>query len=167
MRLFLLAFLPYVAAFVAPSAKTHCMLATPTKTASPSSCSTRERTGISPTALLMADQLTKPTPDTPSPIDPPAPEVVAKGSKFRRLKDMMWLRETTEDVTAAEFACSLDDNSLSSKRAVDYDNLLAKLNKRLVDMGCSADGENCAVLPEDGGMGSYTMSLDLRIKLLA
>ena len=30
------------------------------------------------------------------------------GSKLRRLKDMMWIRETLEDLTAAEFACTVE-----------------------------------------------------------
>ena len=35
------------------------------------------------------------------------------GSKLRRLKDMMWIRETLEDLTAAEFACTVETGSSS------------------------------------------------------
>jgi hypothetical protein len=39
------------------------------------------------------------------------------GSKLRRLKDMMWIRETLEDLTAAEFACSVE--TIASSDTVD------------------------------------------------
>ncbi len=35
------------------------------------------------------------------------------GSKLRRLKDMMWIRETLEDLTAAKFACTVETGSSS------------------------------------------------------
>ena len=57
----------------------------------------------------------------------------------------MWVREALEDLTAAEFASSLslemsngEDNDSSSskrsKRAVDFDNVLAKLDARVEEM---------------------------------
>jgi len=62
-------------------------------------------------------------------------------SKLQRLKDRMWVRETLEDLTAAEFACSLaqnDDDETTRKKkkksSVDFENLLAKLDKRIEDM---------------------------------
>lgn len=85
------------------------------------------------------------------------------GDKLRRLKDMMWVRECLEDLTAAEFACTVeamaedDEDSggassssssssnsnskqnrpkRSRKRAVDYEKLLTQLNKRIRDLGC-------------------------------
>ena len=70
-----------------------------------------------------------------------------RGNRFRQLKDLVWIRETVEDLTAAEFACSVElasiqqleeeeDQSRKRRRAVDYDKLLAQLNKRLRDLGC-------------------------------
>lgn len=69
-----------------------------------------------------------------------------RGNRFRQLKDLVWIRETVEDLTAAEFACSVElasiqqleeeDQSRKQRRAVDYDKLLAQLNKRLRDLGC-------------------------------
>jgi len=83
-------------------------------------------------------------------------------SKLRQLKDRMWMRETLEDITAAEFASSLsvereedDDNDdaltnnseagkmikltttkkkSGNKRAVDFDNVLRKIDSRIEDM---------------------------------
>ena len=55
----------------------------------------------------------------------------------------MWVRETLEDLTAAEFACSLtprsstdelEEERVKKKSAVDFENLLAKLDKRIEDM---------------------------------
>ena len=79
-------------------------------------------------------------------------------SKLPRLKDRMWVRETLEDLTAAEFACSLaprtlseeeNDGKKSDKSAVDFENLLAKLEKRIEDMCVrstyGADGDVCIV----------------------
>jgi len=47
---------------------------------------------------------------------------------------------------------------------VDYDNLLSKLNKRLIEMGCSTDGQNCVL--DDAGMGSMAMPMEQRTNLL-
>ena len=67
-------------------------------------------------------------------------------SKLRQLKDRMWVREALEDLTAAEFASSLtveDTQSTSSstgenqsnrKRAVDFENVLNKLDARIEEM---------------------------------
>jgi hypothetical protein len=78
-------------------------------------------------------------------------------SKFRQLKDIMWIRETLEDLTGAEFALSVESESqvvtlngsggrtgaaMSSssspprkkKRAVDYEKLMSQLTKRVEDM---------------------------------
>jgi hypothetical protein len=70
-------------------------------------------------------------------------------TKLRRLKDRMWVRETLEDITAAEFACtialstsSITTSSQSSRkkksRSVDFDNILGNLNKRIEDMCVAA-----------------------------
>lgn len=108
----------------------------------------------------------------------PSPEKQTNSSKLRQLKDRMWVRETLEDITAAEFASSLsvemeevdnhDASSSSSngnnntgplnnngqlasmtkynnganklsppprrKRAVDFDNILKKLDSRIEAM---------------------------------
>lgn len=65
-------------------------------------------------------------------------------SRFRRLKDMMWIRETLEDLTAAEFACKVEaagaeqaDSGSKRKRAVDYEKMLARLNGRIRDIVCT------------------------------
>ena len=98
---------------------------------------------------------------------PPTPHDENRGSKFRKLKDMIWIRETVEDLTAAEFACSVEASSQQDnanqrrrrKRAVDYDKLLAQLNKRLRDLGCGiADGDtNTDVFCElEPGLGMGT-----------
>lgn len=74
---------------------------------------------------------------------PPTPHDENRGSKFRKLKDMIWIRETVEDLTAAEFACSVEayqeKEEGKRRRAVDYDKLLAQLNKRLRDLGCGVE----------------------------
>lgn len=68
---------------------------------------------------------------------------LAPNSKLRQLKDRMWVRETLEDITAAEFATSLsverDSEEVNSekkekKRAVDFENILSKLDARIEEM---------------------------------
>ena len=75
-------------------------------------------------------------------------------SKLRRLKDRMWVRETLEDLTAADFAASLEQAAAAAeaaadeadkdemarrrkkkqKRAVDVENILSKLDRRVEEM---------------------------------
>lgn len=69
-------------------------------------------------------------------------------SKLRTLKDRMWVREALEDLTAAEFACSLasfpdasNEDGKKKKSAVDFENILSKLEKRIEDM-CVISGED-------------------------
>ncbi len=115
-------------------------------------------------------------------------------SKLRTLKDRMWVREALEDLTAAEFACSLassasakqEDSEKRKKSAVDFENILAKLEKRIEDMCVLSDGteENtsciatypvddyngdgaCWVLKKNGGMGGVTYTDDQRETLIA
>lgn len=71
-----------------------------------------------------------------------------RNSKLRQLKDRMWVREALEDITAAEFASSLsledkedETEKKKKKRAVDFDNLLNKLDVRIEEM--------CVVASED------------------
>lgn len=96
-------------------------------------------------------------------------------SKFRKLKDIMWIREAVEDVTAAEFACSVESQQRLSdktrKRAVDYEKLLTQLDKRISDMLCQpidlldmSDGE--LNLDENQGMGRYVYADYQRSSLL-
>lgn len=87
-----------------------------------------------------------------------------KNSKLSTLKDRMWVREALEDLTAAEFACSIaassaaDSESSESKKkrngAMDFENILSKLEKRIEDM--------CVVVPEsdkdDSCLVSYPLS---------
>lgn len=102
-----------------------------------------------------------------------------RGTRFRKLKDMVWIRETVEDLTAAEFACSVELASMQQddednndgdvdggrkrrRRAVDYDKLLAQLNKRLRDMGCLVnDSDSDSVVCDlDSGIGMGTTVYD-------
>jgi hypothetical protein len=113
-------------------------------------------------------------------------------SKFRQLKDVMWIRETLEDWTAAEFAVSIEQQSEGStvngktsavpsnppsnakKRAVDYEKLLSQLTKRVEDMTCHTLVKNEFTLNDDGlleldenlGMGRYSYSNEERMVLL-
>jgi hypothetical protein len=98
--------------------------------------------------------------------------------KYRRLKDMMWVRETLEDLTAAEFACTVEAATEKvppkrpRKRAVDYEKLLLQLNQRIRDLGCSnafATNESVeidCVLEPGIGMGSVTYTEAQRSTLL-
>lgn len=123
-------------------------------------------------------------------------------SKLRRLKDRMWVRETLEDITAAEFACSLAVNNIPTsslgkakkiKRAVDFENLLAELDRRVEEMcvrttyedalvdvescypldhtaasNANPDpNEECWTLQDTVGMGSMTYTHDQRSALIA
>ena len=107
------------------------------------------------------------------------------GQKLRLLKDLMWVREAQEDLTAAEFACSVEAHDSSSsitatttsaavetprkrKRAVDYEKLLDRLNRRIRDMGCEAqgDGSVSCILQPNVGMGSVVYNDDQRQALL-
>jgi len=90
-----------------------------------------------------------------------------RNSKLRQLKDRMWVREALEDITAAEFASSLsfEDSTSESgsggadgsstplfkreekkkkKRAVDFDNVLNKLDERIEEMCVVTSEENAA-----------------------
>uniref|UniRef100_A0A7S2P2A4 Letm1 RBD domain-containing protein n=2 Tax=Leptocylindrus danicus TaxID=163516 RepID=A0A7S2P2A4_9STRA len=124
-------------------------------------------------------------------------------SRLRRLKDRMWARDTLEDLTAAEFACSLDagnseeeeSSAKKRKRAVDFEQLGVKLDRRIAEMcvhlqkndGAEAeereddekDGEQCLLpeqvaddimdeyeLKDSKGMGSVVYSHDQRVTLL-
>mmetsp|Transcript_25812 Transcript_25812/g.28905 ORF Transcript_25812/g.28905 Transcript_25812/m.28905 type:complete len:740 (-) Transcript_25812:999-3218(-) len=94
-------------------------------------------------------------------------------SKFRQLKDVMWIRETLEDWTAAEFALSVEQQSegtvnsnegdttssspvlsniprKSKNRAVDYEKLLSQLTKRVEDMICQTLVESELAMNDQG-----------------
>lgn len=98
-------------------------------------------------------------------------------SKFRKLKDIMWVREAIEDLTAAEFACSVESGKVaeekgeqkSRKRAVDYEKLLSQLNRRVEDMLCQPFEEVNGGYPEvvEGqGMGRFAYTQQQRKGLL-
>ena len=107
-------------------------------------------------------------------------------SKFRQLKDVMWIRETLEDWTTSEFALSVEQQSegttvngngggnLSKKRAVDYEKLLSQLTKRIEDMTCKSFAEDWPLVDDDGvlqlnenlGMGRYAYTNEERMILL-
>lgn len=123
-------------------------------------------------------------------------------TKLLRLKDRMWVRETLEDLTAAEFACNLaprvsseeedEERKKNEKSSVDFENLLAKLDKRIEDMcvrstfrntestcivayptqepipsSASPDPEDeCWSLMENYGMGCVTYTDDQRSSLV-
>jgi hypothetical protein len=90
---------------------------------------------ISP-SLARDDDITKPLTSSPP----------SAASKLRQLKDRMWVREALEDLTAAEFASSLTvedtqatasstgENQSNRKRAVDFENVLNKLDARIEEM---------------------------------
>jgi len=101
-------------------------------------------------------------------------------SKFRKLKDIMWIREAVEDVTAAEFACSVEGSSEGEKdaslrrkrkRAVDYEKMLSNLDRRVRDMipdmkGAAADHEETWTLDPNKGMGRFAYTAEQREELL-
>eukprot|EP00978_Attheya_sp_CCMP212_P006955 scaffold16242_cov55-Attheya_sp.AAC.2 len=124
--------------------------------------------------------------------------ILSKVPMVRRLRDRIWVRETLEDLTAAEFACSLDsaskmtngqrDQSSDNKpkqRAVDFENLLSKLDRRVEEicviskkkdsakMGISCyvlnddtEEQACYMLQEGQGMGSVVYTHAQRETLL-
>jgi hypothetical protein len=96
-------------------------------------------------------------------------------SKFRKLKDIMWVREALEDLTAADFACSVEESEREDtlgrkkKRAVDYEKLLSQLNRRVGDMICEPFEEVNGSEPkivEDMGMGRFAYTQEQRLFLL-
>jgi hypothetical protein len=110
-------------------------------------------------------------------------------SKFRSLKDYMWIRDTLEDLAAAEFACSVEATTEDPttalprrRRAVDYEKLIGKLNGRIEDMmggrrymeeinaidvnRSSSDGEGALILPMGKGMGRVVYTRSQREELL-
>lgn len=96
-------------------------------------------------------------------------------SKFRKLKDIMWIREAVEDLTATEFACSVESEQRVSnrkqKRAVDYEKLLSKLDRRVSDMICLPLDEievntSDLELDENMGMGRFVYTGQQRNGLL-
>jgi hypothetical protein len=103
----------------------------------------------------------------------PTPPTSRSENRVRRLRDLMWVRETLEDLTAAEFAINLDqttDDSKRRKRAVDYDNLLAKLDSRMRDLACDRGSEDCQLdqivtLTPGKGMASTVYSDQQRTDL--
>ncbi|KAL9189509.1 hypothetical protein ACHAXT_009184 [Thalassiosira profunda] len=153
---------------------------------------------------------------TATALAPAKPAGGRSSSKLRQLKDRMWVREALEDITAAEFASSLsvedsgDETSSASsaeggekkiwegkskrKRAVDFDNILNKLDLRIEEMcvlaspeaakemgqtchvlsrnvGSSDDGEvfveeTCYALSDGMGMGSVVYTNEQREALL-
>lgn len=100
-------------------------------------------------------------------------------TKFRTLKDLMWVRETMEDLTAAQFACSIDSTTNPKKmkqqqqrRAIDYDQLLANLDRRILDMACE-DVNECQIsidrptLTPEKGMAAIVYTESQRNNLLS
>jgi hypothetical protein len=107
-------------------------------------------------------------------VDESPNELASSVSKFRQLKDVMWIREAMEDWTAAEFALSVEQQSegtspvnnddgdqsspaavstnskKSKKRAVDYEKLMSQLTKRIEDMTCQSFEEYTPVVDDDG-----------------
>jgi hypothetical protein len=82
----------------------------------------------------------------------------------------MWIRETQEDLTAAEFATSLDlslEEGRKRKRAVDYDKLLLKLDRRMLDMGCESEHGVFQKPPSGKGMSSIVYNQEQREALFA
>ena len=122
-----------------------------------------------PSALFVAERQSD---VSPLPLVP-TPPTSRSENRVRRLRDLMWIRETLEDLTAAEFAINLDqatEDSKRRKRAVDYDNLLAKLNDRMRDLACDRGSEDCQLdeivaLTPGKGMASTVYSDQQRADL--
>jgi hypothetical protein len=101
------------------------------------------------------------------------PDLSEGASKFRRLKDLMWVREAQEDLTAAQFAISIDASTSGrrkQKRAIDYDNILNQLDRRIRDLVC-VDEAGCEVsdapkLKPGKGSGSIVYTETQRDSLL-
>lgn len=136
-------------------------------------------------------------------------------SKLRQLKDRMWVREALEDLTAADFAASLEQAAAAAaeaaaadeadkdevarrkkkneKRAVDVENILSKLDRRVEEMcvlstygdtsgstlACypldsmeaaspltMEEGNKCYALKQGDGMGSVVYTDEQRNALL-
>lgn len=94
-------------------------------------------------------------------------------TRLARLKDLMWARECREDLTAAEFALSVEESDNErKKRAVDYEKLSIQLSKRLFDMGCSFENIEddqpflCTLTDEHLGTGSMVYNLEQRNTIL-
>ena len=136
-------------------------------------------------------------------------------SKLRQLKDRMWVREALEDLTAADFAASLEQAAAAAaeaaaadeadkdevarrkkkneKRAVDVENILSKLDRRVEEMcvlstygdtsgstlACypmdsmeaaspltMEEGNKCYALKQGEGMGSVVYTDEQRDALL-
>lgn len=63
----------------------------------------------------------------------------------------MWVREALEDLTSAEFACSIgiQEDTNGKKNKVDFENIVMKLDQRIEDMCTLAkegeEGAECLV----------------------
>ena len=101
----------------------------------------------------------------------PSPAV----TKLRILRDRMWLKETYDEVTTAEFVTSIENAGGSAPRtstfsrkdgSVDYSALLEKLAKRQLEM-CAGPDEMCEVAVSTyAGMGSVVCTND-ELKVLS
>ena len=107
---------------------------------------------------------------------PQAEPINTLSSRLARLKDLMWVRECREDLTAAEFALSVEsaDNVPKRKRAVDYEKLSSMLSKRLYDLGCtfatSVDGDDqqpfSCTLDQESGAAAKVYTVEQRSALM-
>lgn len=90
--------------------------------------------------------------------------------KLRRLKDRLWVRETLEDLTSAEFAYRVEQHTPTSqqqqpivtlkKRAMDFENILGKLERRLDEMclvTTSTTANATTIPPEYPNHKNYTL----------
>ena len=164
-------------------------------TAASSQCRKISKPSISTTTSLFATSLdsAKLDEDDTKEIDADHAqnELLPSVSKFRQLKDVMWIRETLEDLTAAEFALSVEqqtdgaslvdgndatstDSGKKKKRAVDYEKLLSQLTKRLEEVTCQpfkdyepfVDDDGALRLDENLGMGRYAYTNEERTILM-
>jgi len=122
-----------------------------------------------------------PTSSPPCPPTEPTFSTSARSCpKLRRLKDRLWVRETLEDLTYAEFACRVEqqqdktekENRASSKpslapliqrkkRAVDFENILGNLERRVGEMCVLSDSKDCPSGQERYRLDGYkTFSTD-------
>ena len=131
----------------------------------------------SPTLILLSSKTNKEAPkgaeSSPRTIDVhnKTKQQKQNPTRLRRLKDLVWIRETLEDLTAAEFACSVESHQGEEdetaqkrrKRAVDYEKLLSQLNRRIKDLGCNFNDQNPQVKKKDEDIEPITCVLQTGI----
>lgn len=91
-------------------------------------------------------------------------------SRLRILRDRMWVRETINDVTSAEFVVAIESGTAASggrsrvrmgdAESVDYGNLLQKLDRRQFEMCRGSNDDLCLALSTYSDMGSVVCTAE-------